>query len=191
MLRSSTSKSVLGLAIGLLLTGLAGCSTSEPTEEPAVPSSVQNKRVDADAISALAPGEFLTIDLSDNVVYHFDYSAAPIDYARVKLVNEDGTETIMEEAMKGVASFDYGTNPAVDLFATPDSRFKMGWDPSDMEKLTDSERLALEETGYMYKEISAPSQTQSEDNCIYAVCEVCPDGWGNGPCYYVNHVWCD
>jgi hypothetical protein len=106
-------------------------------------------------------------------------------------VNEDGTETIMEEAMKGVASFDYGTNPAVDLLATPDSRFKMGWDPSDMEKLTDSERLALEETGYMYKEISNPSQPQSEDNCIYAVCEVCPDGWGNGPCYYVNHVWCD
>lgn len=188
---SFISKSVMGLSMGLLVAGLAGCA-SEPVEEPAAdPSKVSHKLVSAETIGALAPGELLSVDLRDDVVYHFDYSEAPIDFTRIKLIDEDGNELLMQEAMQKVASFDYGTNPAVDLLASADGRFNMGWDASDLQKLSADERATLEETGYLYKVTSSPTQTQNEDDCIYATCEVCPDGWGNGPCYYVQHVWCD
>lgn len=183
-------KSVLGLALGLLVAGLTGCA-SEPVEEPTVDSNVSHKLVSAETLGDLAPGELLTVDLRDNVVYHFDYSEAPIDFARINLIDEDGTALLMADAMQKVAGFDYGTNPAVDLLGAADGRFNMGWDASDLQTLSAKEQATLEETGYLYKVLSSPSQPQSEDNCVYATCEVCPDGWGNGPCYFINHVWCD
>jgi hypothetical protein len=185
------SKSVLGLSLGLLVAGLAGCA-SDPVEEPSVTSSpVSHTLVNAESIDALAPGEVLSVDLRDNVVYHFDYNEAPIDYTRIKLIDEDGTEFLMADAMEKVAGFDYGVNPAVDLLAAPDGRFNMGWDASDLQKLSAKDQTTLEETGYLYKVTSSPSKPQNEDDCIYATCEVCPDGWGNGPCYLIHHVWCD
>lgn len=188
---SFISKSVLGLSLGLLVAGLAGCA-SEPVEEPTGASpTVSNTLVNAESLEALAPGELLTVDLRDNAVYHFDYNEAPIDYTRIKLIDEEGNELLMADAMQKVASFDYGTNPAVNLLASADGRFKMGWDASDLQKLSAKDQATLEETNYLYKVTSSPTQTQNEDDCIYATCEVCPDGWGNGPCFFIQHVWCD
>ncbi|MCC6553058.1 MAG: hypothetical protein IT372_08555 [Polyangiaceae bacterium] len=189
-------RSFLSVALGLAAAALAGCS-SEPVEQQQAPgSNVTHVLVTADTINDLQPGAELDIDVVDNVVYHFDYSAAPIDYARITLVGEDGVETPMEDSMADVAAFDYGTNPPVDLLATPDGRFKLASDPLDFGvKLTDAEIAELKATGYVYKEESAAStQPQTGDNCIEADCEVCPGGWQppNGAnCYIVHHVWCD
>lgn len=172
--------------------GLAGCTADTGSEEPApTQAGVTNQLVTAEDVTELAPGERLHLDVKDNVVYRFDYSDAPIDFARVELAY--GSEVItMQDARDALLAFDYGTNEPVDLTGAPDGRFGVAWDPTDFGALGEAALAELKETGYVYREKGAENaKTQNEDPCIYAVCEICPWGWGNGPCFYEQHVWCD
>lgn len=187
--------SILGLVLGLAATALAGCASDPTTEESAPDADVHNVLVSSDSTSDLGAGEYLSVDLVDNVVYHFDYSAAPIEYSRIMLVSASGTEIPMDQSMAAVAAYDYGSNPEVDLLNTPNQRFKVAADPRDFGlQLSDAQLADLKETGYLYTEKSAPiTQPQNEDDCIEADCIICPDGWGTdgSTCYIVHHQWCD
>jgi hypothetical protein len=190
--------SIFSLALALAATALAGCASDDPTTGEVVPSSdVHHVLVSSDSIATLDAGEYLPIDLVDNIVYHFDYRSAPIDYTRVMLVNESGAETPMSQSMEAVAAWDYGSNPEVELLNAPNHRFILAMDPADFGlDLSDAQITELKETGYLYTEKAAPStqpQTTEDGDCIEADCIVCPGGWGTdgSTCYTVHHVWCD
>lgn len=175
-----------------LAVGLAGCTADTGSEVPApAQAGVKNQLVTAEDVTELAPGERLRLDVADNVVYRFDYSDAPIDFGRVDLAY-GAQVTSMQDARDALLSFDYGTNEPVDLTGAPDGRFSVASDPADFGVLGEGALAELKETGYVYREEGAENtKTQSEDPCIYAVCVICPWGWGNGPCFEEQHVWCD
>lgn len=185
---------IVHCAAGLIAAaGLAGCGgAAEEGADPPAAQHVRNELVTHEDIAELAPGELFTIDLrAADLVYHVDYARAPIDYARIEVVEGDGTRKSMEVAIAEVRDFDYGDDPPVDLLAAPDQRFRVAGDPADFGALDDAQLRELKETGYVYAPESGEpaAQPQNEDGCVYAVCEVCPNGWENG-CYYVQHVWC-
>lgn len=201
MLRHSfRMTSLLGLALGLAATALAGCAGEEPTTDEIVPSSdVRHVLVSSDKISQLDADEYLSLDLANNVVYVFDYKDAPIDFSRIMFVSESGVETPMQESMAAVAAFDYGSDPKVDLLNAANQRFTVAMDPVDFGlDLSDAQLDELKETGYLYTEKDAapstnPQTTTGDDNCIEADCIICPGGWGTdgSTCYTEHHVWCD
>lgn len=202
MLRQSLSlvKSlVLGTSLALALVGCAGDPDAPgPTDEGA---QVQNELVSARDVAELPAGERLQLDLADNVVYFFDYSA-PIDYARVEIAVGDVTFTL-EDHILNLQSFDYNPYPPVDLTESPDSQFRLATDPADIGGLTAEEIAVLKENGYIYKELTQPGlQPQTTgDNCIQAICETCgpPPGasfcdWSPAHpcvCTYETHEWCN
>jgi hypothetical protein len=178
--------------VSSLALGLAGCS-ADPGPEAPVPAqqSVRNELVTAEDVAELAPGEKLRVDVTDNLVLRFDYSKAPIDFGRVELAYADQV-TSLQDARSTLLSYDYGSNEPVDLANASDSRFSVAMDPADFGSLSEGALSELEETGYVYREEGGTDvKPQSEDPCIYAVCVVCPWGWGNGPCFEEQHVWCD
>jgi len=181
----------LVLATSLAL-GLAGCTADSGSEVPApADQGVRNQLVTGEDVAELAPGEKLRVDVVDNVVIRFDYSDAAIDFAKVELAYGSQVSTLQEQR-DALLAFDYGTHEPVDLAGSPDGRFSVAWDPTDFGSLSESALDELKETGYVYREEGAEStKPQSEDPCIYAVCVVCPWGWGNGPCHEEQHVWCD
>jgi hypothetical protein len=188
---------ILGACLAL---GAAGCA-GEPEPEPTPVAGVQHQRVTPDDIAGLSPDERLTLDLVDNRVFHFDYTTGAIDYTRVSLA-VDGQLVSMEDDLATVLSWDYGTNPPLDLADAPDQRFHVARDPADFGVLTPSEVSELMQTGYFHRQTSGPpgAQPQNTDTCIYAVCVICvpPPGeptcdYYNIPCicHYEQHVWCD
>lgn len=178
--------------VSSLALGLAGCSADPGPEAPApAQQSVRNELVTAEDVAELAPGEKLRVDVIDNLVLRFDYSKAPIDFGRVELAYADQV-TSLQDARSTLLSYDYGSNEPVDLANASDGRFSVAMDPADFGSLSESALSELEETGYVYREEGGTdAKPQSEDPCIYAVCVVCPWGWGNGPCFEEQHVWCE
>lgn len=202
MLRQSMSflKSlVLGTSLALALVGCASDPDAPgPTDQG---EQVQNELVSARDLAAVPDGERLRVDLVDDVVYFFDYSA-PLDYARVEVAVGDVTFSL-EDHILNLQSFDYNPNPPIDLTESPDNQFRMAADPADLGGLTESEIAVLKENGYFYKELSKPgvAPQTTGDNCIQAICETCgpPPGatfcdWSPANpcvCTYETHEWCD
>lgn len=205
MIRQSirSSKSLaLSVALGVIAAaGFTGCGASE---EPVVDDAVEYEHITQAQISALPAGEFLSLDMNQNTVYAIDYSAAPIDYARIKLSTGDGKEILLAEQMAAVESADYGDYPKPVLTETSDDRFSIASDAAAFGKLSESELEQLKTDGFFYSEkpAKAPgaSPQTNDPDCIHAYCEVCVDnntgGWpetwlpGSFTCYLIEHVWC-
>ncbi|WP_437968428.1 hypothetical protein WMF04_03670 [Sorangium sp. So ce260] len=205
MIRQSirSSKSLaLSVALGVIAAaGFTGCVASD---EPVVDDAVANERITQAELSALPAGEFLSLDMNKKTIYALDYSAAPIDYARIKLSAGDGKEVLLAEQMAAVENGDYGDYPAPVLTEASDQRFSISGDAAAFGKLSESELDQLKVDGFFYSEkpVASPSAgPQSTDpECIHAYCEICvdvntgghPETWlpGSYTCYLVEHVWC-
>ncbi|AUX39375.1 hypothetical protein SOCE26_007640 [Sorangium cellulosum] len=210
MIRQSirSSKSLaLSFALGVIaVAGVAGCGASEQgSDDPIVTQDVQNERVTPESLAALPDGEFLSLDMTEKTVYAIDYSAGPIDYARIKLTAADGKEISLEQQMATVENGTYGDNPAPQLRESSEQRFSIASDAAYFNKLSESELDQLKADGYFYSEKApegypgaGPQTTDPE--CIHAFCEICvdnttggrPETWypGTYTCYLVEHVWC-
>src|SRR5688572_20990732 len=104
-IRSSKSLA-LSVALGVIAAaGLTGCIASD---EPIVDDAVEHERITQ---ADLPEGEFLRLDMDPKTVYALDYSASPIDYARIKLSVSDGKEILLAEQMAAVQNADYGDYP--------------------------------------------------------------------------------
>lgn len=192
----------LSVALGVIAAaGFTGCVASD---EPVVDDAVEHERITQAELSALPAGEFLSLEMNQKTVYALDYSAAPIDYARIKLSTGDGKEILLAEQMAAVESADYGDYPPPVLTEASDQRFSISGDAASFGKLSESELDQLKTDGFFYSEkpAKAPSagpQT-TDPECIHAYCEVCVDnstgGWpetwapGSYTCYLIEHVWC-
>jgi hypothetical protein len=188
---------IFGLALGISAVGGLSCTAEDP--DSSVQEDVRNVLVTADTLSSLEPGEFLDLDLIDqNVVYHLDYSDAPIDYARILLVLDEKSDLLpLEDTMRTIEMRDYDGNPAPDLLAAADERFRVSADPANFKVLNDAELNDLEENGYYIKQSSASPgpAPQNADDCIHAECVICDPPWNvqpSGPrvCVHIQHVWC-
>lgn len=201
MIRSSKSLA-LSVALGVIAAaGFTGCTASEPVDQDPM---VEHERITQAEVSALPAGELLSLDMSRNTVYALDYSAAAIDYSRIKLSTADGKEVLLADQMAAIENADYGDLPAPKLTDASDQRFSVSSDEAAFGKLSDSELDQLRTDGFFYSEVpvkapnAGPQTTDPE--CIHAFCEVCVDnetgGWpeswypGTYTCYYIEHVWC-
>jgi hypothetical protein len=197
-IRSSKSLA-LSVALGVIAAaGLTGCIASD---EPIVDVAVEHERITQ---ADLPEGEFLRLDMNPKTVYALDYSASPIDYARIKLSASDGKEILLAEQMAAVQNADYGDYPPPVLTEASDQRFSISSDAASFGKLSDTELEQLKTDGFFYSEkpVTSPNAgPQSTDpECIHAFCEICVDnntgGWpeswlpGSYTCYLVEHVWC-
>ncbi|XXX77963.1 hypothetical protein WMF30_04215 [Sorangium sp. So ce134] len=205
MIRQSirSSKSLaLSVALGVIAAaGFTGCGASE---EPVGDDAVEHERITQAELSALPAGEFLSLDMNPKTVYALDYSAAPIDYTRIKLSTADGKEILLAEQMAAVENADYGDYPKPVLTETSDDRFSIASDAAAFGKLSESELEQLKTDGFFYSEkpAKAPgaSPQSTDPECVHAYCEVCVDnntgGWpetwlpGSYTCYLIEHVWC-
>ncbi|WP_437600501.1 hypothetical protein [Sorangium sp. So ce590] len=200
-IRSSKSLA-LSVALGVIAAaGFSGCIASD---EPIVDDAVEHERITQAELSALPAGEFLRLDMNPKMVYALDYSASPIDYARIKLSASDGKEILLAEQMAAVQNADYGDYPPPVLTEASDQRFSISSDAASFGKLSASELDQLKTDGFFYSEkpVTSPNAgPQSTDpECIHAYCEVCVDnntgGWpetwlpGSFTCYLIEHVWC-
>ncbi|WP_437781463.1 hypothetical protein [Sorangium sp. So ce1097] len=205
MIRQSirSSKSLaLSVALGVIAAaGIAGCVASEPVDQEPV---VEHERITQAKVTALPAGEFLSLDMSRSTVYALDYSAAPIDYSRIKLSTADGKEILLEEQMAAIENADYGELPKPKLTDAPDQRFSIASDEAAFGKLSESELNQLRIDGFFYTEVPVKSPNAgpqtTDPECIHAYCETCIDhetgGWpetwlpGSYTCYLIEHVWC-
>jgi hypothetical protein len=99
------------IAASLALAGLTGMSaaacSSGPTDSTGVgeaPAPAAQK-VDASRVASLPAGETLVLDVSHpDVAYDIDYSAAPIDFSRIKLHIAEGRDVAMTDWLAQTAS---------------------------------------------------------------------------------------
>ncbi|WP_437636205.1 hypothetical protein [Sorangium sp. So ce854] len=205
MIRQSirSSKSLaLSVALGVIAAaGVAGCVASEPVDQGSMP---EHERITQAEVSALPAGEFLSLDMSRSTVYALDYSAAPIDYSRIKLSTADGKEILLEQQMAAIENADYGDLPKPNLTGASDQRFSISSDEAAFGKLSASELDQLRTDGFFYTEVPVKSPNAgpqtTDPECIHAYCETCIDhetgGWpetwlpGTYTCYLIEHVWC-
>ncbi|KYF67527.1 hypothetical protein [Sorangium cellulosum] len=201
MIRSSKSLA-LSVALGVIAAaGFTGCTASEPVDQDPM---VEHERITQAEVSALPAGELLSLDMSRNTVYALDYSAAAIDYSRIKLSTADGKEVLLAEQMAAIENADYGDLPAPKLTDASDQRFSVSSDEAAFGKLSGSELDQLRTDGFFYSEVPVKSPNAgpqtTDPECIHAFCEICVDnetgGWpeswypGTYTCYYIEHVWC-
>jgi len=197
-IRSSKSLA-LSVALGVIAAaGFTGCAASE---EPVADDAVTHERITQ---ADIPEAGFLSLEMDQKTVYAFDYSAAPIDYARIKLSTGDGKEILLSEQMAAVESADYGDYPAPVLTESSDDRFSIASDAAAFGKLSESELDQLKVDGFFYSEkpVKSPgaSPQTTDPDCIHAYCEICtdnttgghPETWypGTYTCYLVEHVWC-
>lgn len=207
MLRQSirSSKSLaLSFAFGVVVAaGATGCSGSETdTDEPFTVPDIQSQRITAEDIAALPEGQHLKIDLTvQRKIYVVDYSDAPINYSRIKLVHGEDSEVVLERHVSVVENIDYGDHGQPDLRTNKDGRFKIATDPTYFGAFSESELNQLKADGFVLVSTDR-SATASEpqsigDECEYWVCDVCVDNetggkpvtWkpGTYTCYEVVH----
>lgn len=141
-----------------------GCDGSDEgpvTEEQAT----KNIRIGAGDLEALAPGETLKVDLAaDGTLYHFLFDR-PLDYSRISLTLESGSQASMATAMEAVFASPYTPAEATD------QRFILTGDPENFTELTDAEIDRLRVEGMLMTEKSGTTQAQpqSVDDCIEQV----------------------
>ncbi|AKT39679.1 C-type lectin domain-containing protein [Chondromyces crocatus] len=150
-------------ALTLALAPAIGC-TGDEVAAPGEQVDAKNVRVTAADLAKLRDGETLKVDLgASDVLYHFYFDRA-LDYGKIALQLEDGSEALMSTALADLLASPYSPHEA------SNKSFVLTARAENLSGLTAQEIEILRNDGMLVKERIpggvGDAKPLAEDNCI-------------------------
>ncbi|EYF04616.1 Hypothetical protein CAP_4292 [Chondromyces apiculatus DSM 436] len=122
-----------------------------------------NVRVTEADLAKLGQGETFKVDFgARETLYHFHFDRS-LDYGRIALVTEDGTETLMSTALADLLASPYSPEIATD------KTFVLTAQPENLADLTAEDIVKLRSEGTLVKEATPGGKAiepQAEEDCV-------------------------